>query len=163
MKKGRDENFIEPSISLNSEETDPFASGNYELHSMSAPQLEMYDQPIEMNESFENNGLPAVDTSTEAFPEFNPSIDEELPFQPDQGTTKDEAEFGPTSSNINIGPNTNGPFAKPEQPRGAPDLNKTALPRRQRGNSNDRSRMRAEEICHDNFNFVCHSRIISTR
>lgn len=125
------------------------------LHERGGLRDDAFEQSIKLNNVYQGNTVDSAELSTEAFPVFNPTIDDEIPFEPDQGTTKDEAEF---SSHIRE-PATNGASqnvksGQSEQPNAFPDLNKTALPRRQRGNSNDRSRMRAEEICQENYNFV---------
>lgn len=140
---------MEPGIVINSGESGPDNGNSYSnqppLSSSPPPgQTEIFGQPLDVSVSFDNDNNGG-DSATTAFPDFNPTIDEEIPFQPDEGTTKDEAEFGTPGGNI----------AQSEPPRMASEAAKDAIPRRQRGNSNDRSRMRAEEICHDNFNPVC--------
>lgn len=157
MRDEPDDNYIEANISLSDEEDDiSFFTSNGVTSDIDAPpRNEIYDQPMGINEVFDGSS----ELSTEAFPALNSSRDEENLFQPDQGTMKDEAEFSShTVDPKPPGSSINGVYKPPKpedgQQNSFPEQNKTSLPRRQRGNSNDRSRMRAEEICHDNFIFV---------
>lgn len=118
-----------------------------ETSSVSVPDLSTFD-------SSKING-------TEEFPSFHSTSYESDLFLTDQSTTiEDQAEFiTHTSSNIN---NTNNsglrsspaPLSTGTSNENSTQKTSSTLPRRQRGNSNDRSRMRAEEICQEDINFV---------
>lgn len=123
------------------------------------------DQESSSNHHITNLPLPEDinmdNVAMDAFPEFLPNAYEKDTFSPDQGTTEDQAEFithttTPKGVDVttNLAPELSAPSPNgvpiPQVPAGA-----TPTPRRPRGNSNDRSRMRAEEICQENINFVC--------
>ena len=110
--------------------------------------------------------LPTFDPShvngTEEFPVFNSTPYENDLFITDQSTTtEDQAEFiTHTSTTANKNNNTSTRGGTTSSSTGSSNdstaqKTQSTIPRRQRGNSNDRSRMRAEEICQEDINFVC--------
>lgn len=158
MNDEQDRKFIDGGIPISSDGDDPFFFER-SLPAEDALSQDIPDRPIGINEAFEGANVDSIDSSTEAFPVFNPSLNEEDSFPQDQGTTEDQAEFITHSNNyIEYGSNNNGvnqiPKPSAGEPKNLTENNAVLLPRRQRGNSNDRSRMRAEEICYENFNFV---------
>lgn len=162
MIKEKDvQELLDAGIFLNNEADDSFTSGRPPSTENGA----LRNGPVEINHIFEGEASTGIsDPSTEAFPVFTSSLqeggdEEEIPFQADQGTTEDQAEFITHTSDLADYGNKNSRLTQIGKPtssdqKSIPGNESTSLPRRQRGNSNDRSRMRAEEICHENFNFV---------
>jgi hypothetical protein len=108
--------------------------------------------------------LPTFDSSnvtgTEEFPIFNSTPYENDLFTDQSTTTEDQAEFITHTSTTAKNNNSSTRGSTTSSSTGSSNdstAQKTQLPipRRQRGNSNDRSRMRAEEICQEDINFVC--------